>query len=146
MPGGLRAFLAQYDHLARDVEVADQAILMDCDTPADYEKMQAYGMREDIPTEQECQALWVQFGVPAKVIDHSRVVAQLARLLAVHLNLAGMDLDLDLIVAAGYLHDLAKGQPDHAREGQPCPCGPWLPARGGNRGLPHGYQSPQRDR
>lgn len=115
--GGLRAFLAQYDHLARDLEVADQGTVMDCDTPADYEKLQAYGMREDIPTEKECQALWVQFGVPAKVIDHSRVVGQLARLLAVHLRMAGMELNLDLIVAAGYLHDLAKGGPDHAREG-----------------------------
>lgn len=115
-PGGLRAFLLQYDHLALDLEMADEAILMDCDTPSDYERMQAYGRREDIPTERECEALWVQFGTPVKVINHSRMVAQVARLLAVHLNLAGLDLNLDLIVAAGCLHDLAKGRPDHARE------------------------------
>ncbi len=115
-PGGLRAFLLQYDHLAQDLEMADEAILMDCDTPADYEKMQAYGRREDIPTERECEALWVQFGTPEEVINHSRMVAQVARLLAVHINLAGLDLNLDLIVAAGCLHDLAKGRPDHARE------------------------------
>ena len=116
-PGGLRAFLLQYEHMARDIEVVDQAILMDCDTPADYEKMKAYAGREDIPTERECEALWDHFGVPEKVIAHSRVVAQLARLLAIHLNRAGLDLNLDLIVAAGYLHDLAKGGPDHAVKG-----------------------------
>ena len=115
-PGGLRAFLLQYGHLAQDLEMADEAILMDCDTPADYEKMQAYARREDIPTERECEALWVQFGTPEKVINHSRMVAQVARLLAVHLNLAGLDLNLDLIVAAGCLHDLAKDRPNHARE------------------------------
>lgn len=116
-PGGLRAFLSQYQHVARDVEVADEGILMDCDTPADYERLKAYGLREDIPTERECQALWVQFNVPERVIAHSRMVAHAARLLAVHLNRKGLSLDLDLIVAAGYLHDLAKGQPNHAEEG-----------------------------
>ena len=115
--GGLRAFLMQYEHMARDIEVVDQAILMDCDTPADYESMKAYAGREDIPTERECEALWDHFRVPEKVIAHSRVVAQLARLLAIHLNRAGLDLNLDLIVTAGYLHDVAKGQPDHAAEG-----------------------------
>jgi molybdenum cofactor cytidylyltransferase len=78
-PGGLRAFLLQYGHIARDFEVVDQAILMDCDTPADYERMWAYAGREDIPTERECEALWVHLGVPEEVIAHSRVVAQLAR-------------------------------------------------------------------
>ncbi len=114
-PGGLRAFLTQYEPMAKDVEVVDQAILMDCDTPADYEEMKVYVGREGIPTDRECEALLVQFGVPEKVAAHSRLVAQLARLLAVHLNLAGLGLNLDLIVAAGYLHDLAKGQRDHAR-------------------------------
>ena len=65
-PGGLRAFLLQYEHMARDIEVVDQAILMDCDTPADYEKMKAYAGREDIPTERECEALWDYFAVPGK--------------------------------------------------------------------------------
>jgi molybdenum cofactor cytidylyltransferase len=116
-PGGLRALLLQYEHLVRDIEVVDQAILMDCDTPADYESMKAYAEREDIPTERECEALWDHFSVSEEVTAHSRVVAQLACLLAIHLNRAELDLNLDLIVAAGYLHDLAKGQPDHAAEG-----------------------------
>ncbi len=114
-PGGLRAFLTQYEPMAREVEVVDQAILMDCDTPADYEQIRAYAEREDIPTDRECEAVWVHYRVPERVIAHSRVVSQLARLLAVHLNLAGLGLNLNLIVAAGFLHDIAKGQPDHAR-------------------------------
>lgn len=116
-PGGLRAFLLQCEAGALDIEVVDEAILMDCDTPADYEKIKAYAVREDIPTEQECQALWSGFRLSDEVRHHSRTVAQLARLLAVVLNLVGLDLNLDLIVSAGYLHDLAKGQPDHAHRG-----------------------------
>jgi molybdenum cofactor cytidylyltransferase len=115
-PGGLCAFLSRYEHSALDVEVVDQAILMDCDTPADYEKLQAYACREAIPTEQECEALWVQYHVPEPVVAHSRMVAQVARLLAVLLKRSGLNLDLEVIVAAGLLHDLAKGQPEHALE------------------------------
>ncbi len=113
-PGGLRAFLSQYDQSAQDVEVADQAILMDCDTASDYARLQRYAGREAIPTEQECQVIWKQYQVPERVAAHSRMVAQVARLLGVVLNRAGRQLDLDLLVSGGLLHDLAKGQPDHA--------------------------------
>ena len=116
-PGGLRGFLSQYEQSAQEVEVADQAILMDCDTASDYTRLQAYACREAIPTEQECQVLWSQYQVPERVADHSRMVAQVARLLGVLLKRAGMHLDLDLLVSGGLLHDLAKGQPDHALEG-----------------------------
>ena len=73
--------------------------------------------REDIPTARECQMLWRRYGTTKEVIAHCRLVAEVARTLAVHLNCAGLHLDPELIVAAGYLHDLAKGQPDHAAAG-----------------------------
>lgn len=113
-PGGLRAFLRRYDPEAGEIAVTDEAVLMDCDTPADYERLKTYAEREDIPTERECRALWDRFAVPERVIAHSRTVGELARLLAIHLNRAGLALNIDLIIAAGYLHDVAKGQPDHA--------------------------------
>jgi CTP:molybdopterin cytidylyltransferase MocA len=49
-PGGLRAFLTRYEIVAKDVEVPDEAILMDCNTMADYEKLKAYALREGITT------------------------------------------------------------------------------------------------
>lgn len=115
-PGGLRAYLSQHEQSAREIEVPDQAILMGCNTASDYARLQRYALREAIPTEQECQVFQHHHRVPEKVAAHSRVVAQLARLLGVLLNRAGLQLDLDLIVAGGLLHDLAKGQPDHARK------------------------------
>jgi molybdenum cofactor cytidylyltransferase len=116
-PGGLRAFLDEYEDTALDVDLADQGVVMDFDTPADYQKLQAYACREDIPTEAECRALWLQYGVPDGVKAHSRMVAELARILAVRLNQAGMNLNIDLVVSAGYLHDLAREQHDHAMVG-----------------------------
>ncbi|MGD0826612.1 MAG: DVU_1551 family NTP transferase [Desulfobaccales bacterium] len=115
--GGVRAYLSRYECQAQDLEVVDEAILMDCDTPEDYERLEAYGVREDIPTVRECQMLWRRYGTTKEVTAHCRLVAEVARTLAVHLNCVGFHLNTELIVAAGYLHDLAKGQPDHARAG-----------------------------
>jgi probable phosphoglycerate mutase len=42
------------------------------------------------------------------------MVAEFARILAVYLKRAGLKLDIDLIVAGGYLQNLVWGRPDHA--------------------------------
>jgi broad specificity phosphatase PhoE/CTP:molybdopterin cytidylyltransferase MocA len=115
--GGLRAFLSRHEEQAVDVDVIDQSILMDCDTKVDYFKLHAYGLREDIPTERECGALLSSHGASKETIAHCRVVAGLARTMTVHLGCAGFAMNIDLVTAAGLLHDLAKGQADHARSG-----------------------------
>jgi alpha-ribazole phosphatase len=115
--GGLRAYLSRYEDELIDLDVTDQAVVMDCDTPDDYRLLQGYRSRENVPTVRECEALWDRFNVSEDVRAHSRLVAELARLLAVHLNRARFALDVPLVVAAGYLHDLMKGEPDHARAG-----------------------------
>ncbi|MGO8944597.1 MAG: histidine phosphatase family protein [Syntrophobacteraceae bacterium] len=76
-----------------------------------------FSVEESIPTEVECRSLWLRFGVPDEVTVHSRMVAELARILAVYLRRAGLKLNIDLIMAGGYLHDLVRGQPDHPRGG-----------------------------
>ncbi len=117
-PGGLRAVLAQYEDDALDVAVVDQGMLVDLDTPADYNAALAYVSREDIPTRDECLAILDRHKVPHQpVIAHSQVVTKVARKLVATLNATGLDLNLDLVVAGGLLHDLAKGQPNHAHAG-----------------------------
>jgi alpha-ribazole phosphatase len=115
--GGLRAFLKRYENCARDVDVVDEGILLDCDLPEDYARINRLYKWRDIPTERECRAIWALHGTPRPVIEHSLVVAEAARLLAVHLNLKGRNLNTDLIVAAGLLHDLARKEPRHAAAG-----------------------------
>ena len=116
-PGGLPAFLDRYEPNSIDVDVPDENILLDCDSPSDYRILVERWSRESIPTEEECEAVCSRFKVSGQVIAHSRVVAELARTLAVLLNLTGLALDLPLIIAAGRLHDIARGQPDHAWAG-----------------------------
>jgi alpha-ribazole phosphatase len=115
--GGLGAFLSSYEDEAADVDVADQGIVMDFDTREDYRKLQAFACREDIPTEAECRAISIQYGTAEDVKVHCGMVAELARILAINLNRTGMDLNIDLVVSAGHLHDLARKQPDHAMAG-----------------------------
>jgi molybdenum cofactor cytidylyltransferase len=116
-PGGLRALLDRYEGYAIEVDVVDQGILLDCDTPSDYRALVERRAREDIPTDAECAAICARLKVSRQVIAHSRLVAELARTLAVHLNGAGLALNLPLILAAGRLHDIARGQPNHAGAG-----------------------------
>lgn len=46
--GGLRAYLSRYGAEALDLEVMDEGVLLDCDTPEDYRRLQTYASREEI--------------------------------------------------------------------------------------------------
>lgn len=71
----------------------------------------------DIPTLARCEAIPAEMGVPTSVVCHSRRVAEVAEKLARQLNHAGLHLDVALVRAAALLHDLAKGETEHARAG-----------------------------
>lgn len=116
--GGLRSFLEHHENGAQNVEVADECIHLDMDTPSSYHCLINKLNRYDIPTEAECRILMrLTFGVTQQVMDHGREVARLACNLAGALNTRGYEFDLELIRAAGLLHDLARGKPDHAAQG-----------------------------
>jgi len=116
-PGGLKALLADHGDDAAEVEVDDGGILIDLDTPQEYRKLLESGAEERAPAEARCLFLLNRHGVPDQVISHSRVVTALARRIAILLMRKGVQLDLDVITAAGLLHDLAKGKPRHAEAG-----------------------------
>ncbi|MBI5589092.1 MAG: NTP transferase domain-containing protein [Deltaproteobacteria bacterium] len=115
--GGLREFLNGYEADAMDVPVVDEFILKDIDTPEDYAWAQGCMDRRDIPSDDECRALMIRQIAPQNVIDHCRAVADLARRLATALNAAGCGLDIERIVSAARVHDLARGCPRHADKG-----------------------------
>jgi hypothetical protein len=116
--GGLKAALVQWESAAMDVEVADGNILLDMDTPEDYMLLQEKVDRLEVPTPEECRALMENvFHVGDNVVRHGRAVALVATRLGSALNRTGCSLDIPLLEAAALLHDLAKGEPDHARAG-----------------------------
>jgi molybdenum cofactor cytidylyltransferase len=117
--GGVRAFLERYDPEASEVPVADEYVLFDVDTPADYRELKARYRKYELPTIEESLVLLKQRAAgDQSLFEHSRAVAGLALDLAKALNRAGGRMDLDLIGAAGLLHDLARGEPGHAHAGE----------------------------
>lgn len=115
--GTLRALLLAHEAAAVDVPVADEAIHLDMDTPADFEALQTLASRRDIPSAAECEALLINHKVPEAVVRHSRKVAEVAGRIAEALLATGIEIDVGVVQAGAMLHDLCKGQPGHAEAG-----------------------------
>jgi len=117
--GGLRSFLGQYETQSLEVEVADEYILRDVDTTADYQELALRYQNYEIPSLMECRVLLTKKStVAGPLLEHCQKVAQVALRLVEELNQSGDQLNSDLVVAAGLLHDMAKGQLDHAKTGE----------------------------
>ncbi len=113
--GGLKVFLKQYDHSSLDVPVFDQGILMDMDTSEQYGQIVARYENLQIPLKSECMAMMAtRFSENHPVVRHSKTVAQIARDIGTKLVRAGCLVNVDLMEACGYLHDIGKGTRNHA--------------------------------
>ncbi len=115
--GPLSDLLAQHENRAIDLPVADQGIHMDMDSSAEYDELRALAASREIPTRAECEAILAGYSVAPAIVRHSRLVADVAQRIALALTRSGLELNLDLVRAGALLHDLAKGQPDHAAVG-----------------------------
>ena len=116
--GGLKGFLNQFEQNALDVHVADAGILMDMDTHDQYEQIKQRFNNWALPSEAECLAMLAfRFGETDAMIQHAKTVAGLARRIATKLNTAGYSIDVELVTACGYLHDIGKGIKGHAQFG-----------------------------
>lgn len=56
-PGGLQALAGRYEHNAMDIDVTDENILLDCDTPSDYLAVLKRRSMEGFPTKAGCAAI-----------------------------------------------------------------------------------------
>ena len=65
------------------------------------------------PDRAQCMQMLDSYETPAHVIGHCKAVAAVGYTLAKALNARGYDLDLDLILAAGLLHDMARVEDMH---------------------------------
>jgi CTP:molybdopterin cytidylyltransferase MocA len=115
-PMGLKGYFDSLPTSPEVVPVADQAILMDMDTPADYEALLDYWRGEDCPNEAECMELLELAGTPAAVREHGKAVARMARKLALALP-REIEMRLDRLEAASLLHDVKKGFNPHQHVG-----------------------------
>jgi putative nucleotidyltransferase with HDIG domain len=114
--GCLRGALQKFEAQALQVEVSDENILSDMDTPAECRRVQMRWEDYDIPSVAECESVMTRvLAVNEAICRHSRQVAQLATLMGGELNRVGCRLNLGLITAGALLHDIAKGQEGHDR-------------------------------
>lgn len=116
--GGLRAVLAEHENQALEVPVADENILFDVDRPQDYEAAVERFVRFHDPSPAECEAILSEVHPTVEdVVHHGRQVQRTAVEICRAMNQAGAGLDESRVAAAGLMHDIAKGTPDHARVG-----------------------------
>ena len=69
------------------------------------------------PTREECLQMLNDYGTPPHVIRHCYAVTNVALAVAKALNAKGLNLNLDLIMASGMLHDIARVEPNHQEAG-----------------------------
>ncbi len=67
----------------------------------------------DYPDRERCEELLNEYNTPEHVRGHCRAVADTAYTIAEALNRHGRKLDLELIEAAGMLHDIARVEDRH---------------------------------
>jgi putative nucleotidyltransferase with HDIG domain len=115
--GPLFDLLARHENEAINLLVADHGIHMDMDTPAEYDALCVMAACRDIPTRAECEAILTTQSVALSQVRHSRRVAEVAERIALALMRSGLSLNVELVRAGALLHDLAKGQPNHAAVG-----------------------------
>ena len=116
---GLRGFLKGQKELVRDVVVYDEGSFTDADTREEYRRLLALnGSRGKGYLDGEALKWLLQTsGMPETVRRHSEAVSRKALDMAVRLSCFGICLNLELVRSAALLHDIGKGQPDHARRG-----------------------------
>jgi molybdenum cofactor cytidylyltransferase len=76
--GNLKAVLKAHEKRSMEVPVADSYILLDIDTPEDYEALLESYRRYEVPTNEECQALIKIYQMPPEKIRHSHKTANVA--------------------------------------------------------------------
>ncbi|MGV8905693.1 MAG: DVU_1551 family NTP transferase [Acetobacterium sp.] len=115
--GGLKAITRGHEDQMVKVETEFEAVVMDMDTPQDYQELVTYYKKNQMPDEMLCLKTLEKYGTPANVQDHCKAVARLALKITKELNKHGFELDEKLIQSAGLLHDIVRKMPKHALAG-----------------------------
>jgi molybdenum cofactor cytidylyltransferase len=112
--GGLRALLARHAGEAIEVDVIDEAIHLDIDTPQELARAREVAQCRHAPSAAECREILRRHQVDDRIVRHSGAVAEVSRKIAASLPHHDSRFDFAVLRAGSLLHDMAKGQPEHA--------------------------------
>ena len=116
--GGLRKCLNRFKRETEEITVPDGGILMDADLPEEYENLIERACFQDIPSFEECiEFLEAVHPVDKRIINHGKAVRKTAMILSKASDEKGTFLNQRLLSAGALLHDIAKGEKEHARKG-----------------------------
>lgn len=108
---GLQGYLAAYPY--EEVDTGDEGILLDMDTPDDYEALLRHLGLPVFPDEAACHSLFEKYETPDAIIEHGRQVGRLARHIAGLLEKKGVFTNRGLLLSACLLHDMLRFEPEH---------------------------------
>ncbi|MGB9680535.1 MAG: DVU_1551 family NTP transferase [Thermoanaerobacteraceae bacterium] len=114
---GLQGFLENYKTHIVEVFTPNEYMLLDVDTPQDYEIIKNSINYLSVPNLKECFALLQYYSVSHKIKTHSKLVALLAETIAKSLNEKGLNINPDIVKAAGLLHDIVRYEENHDVKG-----------------------------
>ncbi|MCT4507588.1 MAG: NTP transferase domain-containing protein [Tepidibacter sp.] len=115
--GGLKNLLSFYKDRSKNIQVADRGILLDMDNKEDYKVILDYISYFPYPDELECKEIMRICNVNEKTKLHMEYVAKLARVIALKLNENGCNININLTYTGALLHDIKKGEKQHAKQG-----------------------------
>jgi putative nucleotidyltransferase with HDIG domain len=111
--GGLGGFFAKSASINK-LPAGDEGILMDCDTPEDYQNLSSIAGRKAAPSSDECMEILCDVRrLDERIVDHSAAVTKLALYLSGLLKLTPED--TAIVNAAALLHDMARTEYRHAK-------------------------------
>lgn len=73
--------------------------------------------KEYFPTKNECMEILENYGTPKHVILHCNAVSETAKAIGKSLNNKGLDINIELVSSAGFLHDIARVHSKHDKVG-----------------------------
>jgi len=114
---GLKGALKKYKENIGVLEWHNSTILMDVDTPEDYQLLERIYDRKEIPSKAEVFTLINKNQLDPKIIAHCIAVEKVAINITDKAIRSGYKINTNLVSAAALLHDIERGKPNHAKAG-----------------------------
>jgi putative nucleotidyltransferase with HDIG domain len=115
--GGLREILNAHKDKWNYEVVADRGILLDMDTKEDFKVLYDHILKAPFPDYEECLEILRLCKDKQETIEHMISVSEFSKKIAILLNENGYNLNINAVQAGALLHDVAKGEKAHAKEG-----------------------------